>query len=221
MTISRKSRCIAAVLIAALLLSMLPAGLVLAQAQSVQWTAATKGSWAQLDEGAAVLQRPNLLAGVTPTWGENPWLPKDNTVLETSTDGKLCQGGDTVARTIFTAPWGDWLPLTYDLGRSYELQEFVVASSGEGSLYAPHLIRIYVADSPDDLYTEQNRVVQAEKFDVTGEQWQFKADTAKAGRYVGFEFYCVDGTKDETEEPNAFLNVTRLISETDITTAAR
>ena len=208
MTISRKSRCIAAVLIAALLLSMLPAGLVLAQ--TVQWTAATKGSWARLDEGAAVLQRPNLLAGVTPTWGENPWIPKDNTVLATSTDGQLCQNGDVAARTIFTAPWGDWLPLTYDLGQTYALQDFVVASSDEGSVYAPHLIRVYVADNFADLYAEQNRVVQAEKFDITGDQWQFKADTAKTGRYVGFAFYCADGTKDETEEPNAFLNGQRI-----------
>ena len=210
MTISRKSRCIAAALIAALLLSMLPAGLVLVRAQTVQWTAATKGNWARLDEGAAVLQRANLLAGVTPTWGENPWPPKDGTALAVSTDGKLCANGIEDARTIFTAPWGDWLPLTYELDQAYMLQDFVVASTGEGSALAPQLIHIYVSMDKSNLYAEENRVVQAEKFDVTGEQWQFRADTVKAGCYVGFRFYCADGTKDETEEPNAFLNGQRI-----------
>ena len=175
-----------------------------------KWTAAAKGSWTRVEENSAVLKRPNLLSGLTPKWGDNDWGAKDGTDLAVSADGKLSVAGDLSTRMLFNAPWGDWLPLTYDLGCPYELQEFVVASSQEGKEYAPHLIHIYVSETKEDLYEEKNRVIQAEKFDVTGQQWQFKADTAKVGQYVGFRFYCADGTKDEAGEPNAFLNGERI-----------
>lgn len=199
--------CLALLLGSVATLGVLPAlATVSGEASGVRWHDAAQGQWAALDDASAILQEKNQLKGLIPTngtTGEAASLKKGK--LDATTDGQLCATSDDATAAVFDAPDGGWKQLTYALGKTLELQRFVLAGNGEGAKYAPHLIRIYVSDALETLYAEENRVITAEKFDVHGDRWQFRAAESRQGSYVGFELYCPANKDDKDDEPNAYL----------------
>ena len=177
----------------------------------VHWHDAAQGQWASLSDASEILQKSNRLKGLIPTEGTTGKAADlKNGNLAATTDGQLCAHKDDATAAIFEAPDGGWKQLTYVLGQTVNLQQFVLAGNGEGAKYTAHLIRIYVGDAPETLYTEENRVVTAEKFDVHSDRWQFRAAEARQGSYVGFELYCPANKDGKENEPNAYLDDERI-----------
>ena len=182
-----KTRKILSVLSAAIcLLCTVCVGFLPTAAES-EWVAATLGEYQPTD----TLPPDSLIAGLIPTQGTtgDAWKPYNKTQLAWLTDGELDVDGTKAAQIHLgwsgqIVETGDWCNMTFRLAKRATITHFLIGSQAAEDQYLKN-VRIYVSETLDTLYDEQNRVVEAT--DVTAGNYLCRGAEA-IGTYIGFSF---------------------------------
>ena len=182
-----KTRKILSVLSAAICLLCAVCVGFLPTAAEAEWVAATLGEYQPTD----TLPPDSLIAGLIPTQGTtgDAWKPYNKTQLAWLTDGELDDNGEKAAQIHLgwsgqIVEIGDWCNMTFRLAKRATITHFLIGSQAAADQYLKN-VRIYVSESLDTLYDEQNRVVEAA--DVTAGNYLCRgAETI--GTYIGFSF---------------------------------
>ncbi len=111
---------------------------------------------------------------------------KDNSDINNLVNGSFYDKDNVAAtRAMLGLDSSGTTTVSYDLGSTYLVDRILVASAETGGQYWVEDIQLYASSALSDLYSAENRVIDAQGVNMQNVSYYFKE---KPARYIGFAF---------------------------------